>query len=82
MTDEPTEARAVSPDPEAPTPAKASKRKLALPATVRLTAPYGYWTDDGALRQWAPGVDIEDPTDIADLIERQAPIEGADDVSR
>lgn len=46
-----------------------------LPAAVRLLRLYGYWTDDDQLRQWSEGHIETDPAEIADLIERGAPIE-------
>lgn len=45
------------------------------PSAVRLTQTFAYWTDDGLLRRWPAGCTEEDPAEIADLVNRQAPIE-------
>lgn len=42
------------------------------PTKVTLAAPYGFYEDDGALRSWAQGQQVEDPDEIALLIERGA----------
>ena len=66
-------------DNAAPVPVK-RERKPALPAKVRFSAPYGYWHEDGSLRHWAAGVDIDGPAEIAELVERSAPFAEVKDV--
>ncbi len=46
-----------------------------FPASVTMSRLYAYWADDGSFRQWQPGSVATDPNEIADLIERAAPIE-------
>lgn len=43
-----------------------------LPARVVLAAPYAFYDDDGALRSWGQGRVVEDPAEIALLIDRGA----------
>lgn len=44
-----------------------------LPKSVKLAAPYAFYEDEGgALRTWAAGQTVEDPAEIAILVERGA----------
>lgn len=43
-----------------------------LPASVTLAAPYAFYDDEGALRSWGQGRVVDDPAEIALLVERGA----------
>lgn len=45
-------------------------------AEVVLAAPYAYYDADGVLNSWHPGQKVTDPTIIAVLIARGAPLKG------
>lgn len=45
------------------------------PASIKLTAPYGFIDDNDQHRYWQPGQVVINPDEIALLTERQAPIE-------
>lgn len=53
-----------------------AKAEPSLPASVTLEHLYSYYGDDGLLRTWGQGVVITDPSEIADLITRKAPLKG------
>ncbi len=39
-----------------------------------LESPYGFYDDDDQLHQWSAGQIVDDPEEIALLLERQAPV--------
>ncbi|MGJ7529847.1 hypothetical protein [Variovorax sp. GB1P17] len=41
-----------------------------LPSRVTLAAPYAFYDDDGVLRSWLGGSVVEDPAEIALLVDR------------
>ena len=51
------------------------KPKRHYPRAVRVLRLYGYFTDDGEYRQWAENSVENNPADVADLIDRKAPVE-------
>ncbi len=48
----------------------------ALPSSVTLAAPYAFYDDAGELRSWAQGRVVDDPAEIALLVDRGAIFEG------
>lgn len=50
------------------------KKETKNPDSVVLAAPYGYVDDAGGNHHWHAGHVINDPEQIADLIERRAPL--------
>ena len=45
-----------------------------MPTSVKLTEPYGFYDEDGALSFWAATQVVDDPNEILILIERKAPV--------
>lgn len=56
----------------------ARKKTDDLPESVTLSAPHGFIDESGAHRHWQPGFQVTDPSEIALLIERRAPLDGID----
>lgn len=50
-----------------------------LPRAVRLTHPYGYYTDHNVLRAWDAGHVESDPGEVAILVGRGAPVVAHED---
>ena len=46
-------------------------------ASVVLSELYGYYTDAGELLQWYEGQEVTDAAQVADLIQRGAPLKDA-----
>lgn len=40
-----------------------------LPARIELTAPFGFYDEAGTLRMWQAGQVVDDPADIATLVD-------------
>jgi len=49
--------------------------KRHYPRAVRVLRLYGYFTEAGEYRQWQQGSVEDNPADVADLIDRKAPVE-------
>ncbi len=52
------------------------KAEQGLPESVTLEKPYGYIHDDESRRFWEPGTVVTDADEIADLMDRKAPLVG------
>jgi hypothetical protein len=42
------------------------------PSKIQLTAPHAYYEDDGTLKAWQQGQVIDDPDEVAHLVDRGA----------
>lgn len=49
-----------------------------LPEKVVLAKPYGYFDADDVHHFWGAGMEVTDHEQIADLMQRMAPLEGVD----
>jgi len=56
-------------------PASAIDGAKTLPSKIMLKRPYGYYTEGNLLRHWEAGKVIDDKSDIAELLARNAPYE-------
>lgn len=72
----PEEIEAAKAAAERKAAASAAKAAQGLPESVTLEKPYGYIHDDESRRFWDHGTVVTDAEEIADLMDRKAPLVG------